>query len=143
MPDTNRPPIYFWMFVIFALIWNLMGVYQFYLVATFTPETLAEMSAEEAALYENVPIWVMIAFSFAVFGGTAGCIALLWKKAMAHSLFIASMVGIVIQMFYNLVVSDALEVYGPGGLIMPIMILLVGILLIWLAKKAQSKGWVS
>ena len=143
MSDSKRPPIYFWMFVIFALIWNLLGVYQFYYILTISPATLSEMPPEEAALYNVIPAWVMVAFAVAVFGGTLGCVTLLWKKALAYYFLLASLMGIVIQMFHNLVLSDMMDVYGPGGLVMPIMVIIVGIALVWITEKAKKKEWIS
>ena len=91
----------------------------------------------------SMPAWATAAFAIAVFAGALGCIALLLRKSWAKSLFVLSLIGIVVQMVYNLFMSKAMEVYGPGAAIMPIMVMLFGIFLIWFSKKSISKGWIS
>ncbi len=143
MPDSNLPNTYYWMFSIFALIWNLMGVFQFYSIVTITPEAIAALPEAEQSLYADVPTWVTIAMGLAVFGGTFGCMALLWKKAFAYYLFIISLVGIIPQMYHNLFMSDMMAVYGPGGATMPVMIIIIAVGLLWMTQKAKQKGWLA
>jgi hypothetical protein len=140
---TQKPSIYFWIFAVFALVWNLLGVMAYLQQAYMGPEDLAAMDAAERALLESRPAWATAAFATAVFGGTLGCIALLWKKTFAFYIFIVSMVGIVVQMYWQMIVVDSIAVYGPGGLVMPIMIVVFAIALIWVSKKANDKGWSS
>jgi high-affinity K+ transport system ATPase subunit B len=53
-----------------------------------------------------------------------------------------SLIGILVQMIHSLFISNNYEVYGPGGLIMPIMVLLIGVGLVWLSDKGIKKGWI-
>ncbi len=139
---SNKPPFNFWVLVLLALIWNLMGVNAYIMQVTMTAEDLAALPADQKALYEAVPIWATGSFAFAVFGGVLGCLFLLFRKSLALYLFIISLIGIFLQMFYNLILSKSLEVYGPGQAIMPVMIILIGIALIWYTIKAEKKGWI-
>jgi hypothetical protein len=54
-----------------------------------------------------------------------------------------SFAGILVQMVYSFFLSRALEVYGPGGLAMPVMVLLFGVVLIQLSRSAKIKGWIA
>jgi len=45
-------------------------------------------------------------------------------------------------MVYNLFLSGAMDVYGPGGMIMPIMVVVIGFFLVWYSHKAIAKGWL-
>jgi len=36
-----------------------------------------------------------------------------------------------------------MAVYGPGVLIMPIMVLVISVALVWHAKSSIAKGWLS
>ncbi|MCP4882416.1 MAG: hypothetical protein GY908_01370 [Flavobacteriales bacterium] len=135
-----KPTTSFWIIGIIALIWNLMGVFAYLQEAYMTVEDLAALPPDQQALFENVPAWVTGAFAFAVFGGALGCILLLLRKKLANFVFIISFIGIIAQMTYNLFMSKALEVYGPGRMIMPIMVIVIGAFLIWYSKKMESKG---
>ncbi len=138
--SKNKPSTSFWIIGIVALIWNLMGVFAYLQEAYMTAEDLAALPIEEQALYENIPAWVTAAFALAVFGGALACILLLLRKKLATFVFIISFVSILAQMTYNLLMSKAMEVYGPGGMIMPIMVIVIGAYLIWYSKKMDAQG---
>ena len=135
-----KPTSSFWIIGIIALIWNLMGVFAYLQQAYMTVEDVTALPLDEQALYDNIPAWVTAAFALAVFGGALGCILLLLRKKLATFVFIISFISILAQMTYNLLMSKAIEVYGPEGMIMPIMVIVIGAFLVWYSKKMQSNG---
>lgn len=144
MSDSNKKPeIAFWIIGIIALLWNLMGVAAYLMQAYMTEEDLLALPLEEQALYADIPAWVTGAYALAVFGGALGCILLLLRKKLATFVFMISFVSILAQMSYNIFMTKAVEVYGPGGLIMPVMVILIGAFLIWYSKKKESEGILS
>ena len=46
-------------------------------------------------------------------------------------------------MIYNIFISAAIEVYGPGAIVMPIMVLVIGVFLYTYSKKSSIKGWLN
>jgi len=140
---TKKPSTGFWIFGIAAFIWNLMGVFAFIAQMNMTPELLAALPEAERALYENVPTWLNIVFAIAVFGGALGSILLLLKKKIALPVFTISLIAVILQMIYNLFLSDVSKVYGLGGMIMPVMVFIIAIFLVWYTKKAIIKGWLT
>jgi len=144
MTDSRKKPeITFWVIGIIALIWNLMGVVAYLMQAYMTDEDLLALPLEEQALYIDIPAWVTAAYALAVFGGALGCLLLLMRKKLATLIFIFSFISILIQMSYNIFMSKAVEVYGPGGAIMPVMIIIIGAFLIWYSKKMEQQGVIS
>jgi hypothetical protein len=141
--SINKPSVGFWVISIIGLIWNAMGANQ-YIQQTYQTDAFKAMySEEQLTMIQNSPSWAVGAFAVAVFGGLLGCILLLLRKKLAKTVFLISLVGIIVQMIYNLFMTNALEVYGPGGIIMPIMILIIGLFLLWYSKNATAKGWLS
>lgn len=140
--SLEKPPVWFWIISGVALVWNLLGVMAFIMQVTMSPEALAELSEAERALYENFPVWALIAFAAAVFGGAFGSLFLLLRNKLAKTLFLVSLAGVIVQMIYNLFVSGVMDVYGPGAIAMPIMVLLFAIFLIWFAGSAEKKNWI-
>ncbi len=138
-----KPPIWFWIISVVALIWNGMGVNQYIQQAYKTEGFMAMYNEEQLALIDNTPSWAIAAFAIAVFGGLIGSLALLLKKKWANTMFLLSLIAIIIQMTYNFIVIDAMEVYGPGAIYMPIMVILFAVFLIWFSKKGITKGWLS
>ena len=140
---TAKPPVWFWVIGGVAVVWNALGVMAFIMQTTMSPDALAALPEKERALYETFPIWALIAFAAAVFGGLGGSIALLLRRSLASTLFIVSLIGVVIQMAYNFLIAETMDVYGPGAAVMPAMVLLFAIFLLWFANSAKSKGWLT
>ncbi len=136
-------PKWFNVVAIIALVWNLLGVSAFIGQVFITPETIATLPVEEQALYQNIPMWVTIAFACAVFGGSLGALSLVLKKAIALPIFIVSLVGVLVQMYHSFFTANSIEVYGPGGMIMPIMVIVLAFYLVWLANKAKIEKWLN
>ena len=143
MTTTTKPKAAFWIIAIIAFIWNIMGVMAYLAQAYMTDEAKQLLPEAERTLYDNVPAWATAAFALAVFGGLLGSLSLLLRKKIANLLFTVSLVGIIVQMSYNFFMSNSIEVYGPGGMIMPIMILIIGIFLFMYSKNATTKGWLN
>ncbi len=140
--SSTKPPVWFWVIGVIALLWNLMGVNAYLQQAYQTESFKAMYTPEQLDLITNTPAWAIGAFAIAVFAGALGCIALLLRKSWAKPLFLLSLIGIVVQMIYNLFISKAMEVYGPGAVVMPILVMLVGLFLVWYSKRSVVKGWI-
>ena len=139
----KKLPTWFWVVSIIALLWNLMGVFN-YLVQAYLPiEQLEAMSQAERELYEGQPAWVTGAFAIAVFAGSIGCIALLIRKKWAQPVLVLSLISSIVLFSYTLFISNTIEVYGiVQAIVMPILVIVIGIYLVFLAKKGITKGWL-
>ena len=137
-----KVPTWFWVVSGLALLWNAMGVMAFIQFMLMTPESMAEMSEAQQNLHKDTPIWANIAFAFAVIGGLLGCLFILLKKKFALYILIISFIAILIQMYNAFFIMDSFAVFGPGGTIMPIMVIVIAALLIWFAKFSTSKTWL-
>ena len=140
--QTTKLPVTFWIIGVVALIWNLLGIFNFIGQTFMSEATLASLPEDQQALYEAVPIWVTVAFGIAVLSGTIACIGLLMKKGWAVPLFFVSFVAILIQMIYNVFLSNAQEVHGPTFVALPLLILGVAVFLYYYAKSSRAKGWI-
>jgi len=142
MTEQIEIPKWFSVTAIVAVVWNLLGVMAFISHIMMTPEMLAELPQAEQKLYNNTPLWATIVFAVSVCAGALGCLALLFKKAVASQLLILSLISVLIQMYHSFFIIDSMAVYGPGGLIMPIMVIIIAISLVFLAKKANKNNWL-
>ncbi len=129
----------FWLIGAVALIWNGMGVINFFV--QMNPDMLAAFRESERAIIEGRPAWATGAFAIAVFGGALGCLLLLLRKSAACYLFIASLLGVIVTMIHTLGVDMD---FGLGEILGIILLpLVVAAFLIWYSKQAESKGWIS
>ena len=144
MTNKVKPATWYWVVSVLALLWNLMGVLAYLGQAFITEEMKAEYSPEQLALIEGRPAWVTAAFAIAVWGGLLGCIALLIRKRWARPLLLVSLLGVVAQTAYNIFATNAAEVYGQvQGLVIPLFVVVIAILLVFIAKIADRKQWLS
>ncbi|NNL00990.1 MAG: hypothetical protein HKP39_01810 [Eudoraea sp.] len=142
--STTKPPVWFWIVSILALLWNLMGVMAYLGQAYMTEEMKAEYTSEQLALMESTPAWITAAFAIAVWGGLLGCLALLLRKKWAKPLLILSLIGILVQMAYSFFMTNAAEVYGQvQGIITPLLVIIIGIALVQFARITEKRNWIS
>ena len=143
MNYLRKPSNLFWVISSIALVWNLMGVFNYLDQAFMTDKILETLPKEQQILYQDVPAWVTAAFAIAVFSGTLGSLLLLLKKKNASTFFIISFLGIMGQMSYRLLIDQNSDSYGPMGIAMPIIIIAFGGYLIWYSRKANEHRWLS
>jgi hypothetical protein len=142
MENSNSVPKWFTVVAVLALLWNLMGLGSFFMHVFISEEALAALPEAERNLYGQYPLWTEVVFAIAVLGGTLGSIGLLLRKAWAKPLFWVSLVAIVIQMYHNLFMTDAMDVYGTMAALMPTLVVAIGIFMVWLSNKGVNLGWL-
>ncbi len=137
----NKAPAWFVIVVLLLLVWNLLGVIAYIMQVTMTPEALAALPEAQRQLYENTPQWATAAFAIAVNGGALGCLLLLLRRNLAALFLKASLLGVLVQMFHSFFISNSFEVFGPGGLVMPVLVIVIAVYLVMLAGKARANRW--
>jgi hypothetical protein len=138
-----KPPAWFWVTAILALIWNAIGVFAYLGQAFMTDEMKTQLPPEQLALMESTPSWVTAAFAIAVWGGLLGSLALLLRKKWSKPVFLISLLAILGQMAYSIFMTNSAEIYGTlQGIVLPMLVIFIGILLYLLAGMAIRKGWM-
>ena len=140
--DKTSPPVWFWVISVVVLLWYLMDTSAFFMRVFMTEETIESMPENQQHLYLDMPLWVNIVFACEVFGGTLGCIALLLKKKWALPLFAISILGTLAQTSNIWFLTDAINAMGAPAIVMPLVAIVIGTAMIFLAKSAISKGWL-
>lgn len=141
--QINKLPTSYWIIAVVGLIWNLMGVMNFFGQTFMSDETMASLPEAQQELFQSVPLWMTIVFAIAVFTGTLGCIGLLLKKAWAVPLFLISLVTIVIQMSYSFLITDYADIMGITSVIVMISIFVIAAVLYFYSTQSKKKGWIS
>jgi hypothetical protein len=138
--NSIAPPRWFWVISAIGLVWNLIGVAAFLGQIATDPVSLPPA---ERAFYESTPAWATAAFAVAVFGGVLGCAALLLRRGWALSMFIASLLGIVVQVGHSVLISNGIEVFGVAGLVLPVLTFTIAVALAWFARYTAAQGWIA
>jgi len=139
--STAKPPIWFWVISILALLYFLMDTMMFY-SRVFMLEDFAKDMPKQYELYKVMPTWVNVVYGLEAFGGLMGSIALLSRKKWAFILFCISMIGVLAQSSYIWFVSNAFSVLGNPAIIMPIVAIVLGIIMIMLSRHAINRLWI-
>lgn len=134
--STNKPPVYFWVVSITALLWNAFGVYNYLMQAVMTTEQLNQLSNTDQNLYSDLPAWYISIFAIAVFAGLIGSICLLIRRRWAYILFIISFLAIGIQQFY------VLTEINPRDIFLSLSMIVIGVFLVWFSKRAVARKWL-
>ncbi len=135
-------PGWFRLLAILGLLWNLIGVAMYLQSVGLFGDPLAGLSDSERTLALSVPSWVTGAFAIAVFSGLVGAICLVLRRAIARSLLILSLLAVLAQSGWIVLLSDARAVHGLAGIAMPALIVLIAAGLTWLATTGLRRGWL-
>lgn len=138
----DRPPKWFVVLAVVALLWNLAGLAAVVSDLRVSPEALAAMPAAQRALHEARPGWSVLASVVAVAAGTLGCLGLLLRRRWALPLLVASLVGVVAQdvALFGLV-GRAPTVNGVAVVLQGV-VLATAVGLVLLARTAGARGWL-
>lgn len=135
--SLNKPPVWFWIVSVLALLWNLMGVIAYLSMAYATDEMIASMPTEQQeAFMVEYPAWVTAAFALAVFSGFLACISLIIRKKWAYPLFVVSALAAIAQHIYIFMNVDV------PSYVMPVMVIVVCVFLVFFSKHATAKNWI-
>ena len=142
---NNKPSMSFWIIGGLLGVWNLSGLYMYYLSSITTPEQLedAGYNLEQVAHVVNTPAWAHSGYAIAVTAGVLGVLFLLLRKSWAIPLFVLSLIGALVQDLDAYVLRGALEHFDAIWLILPITVIVICIVEIWYARRAKAKGWLS
>ena len=143
MEDKNVSGVHwsFWIIGAIALIWNIMGVVNFF--SQMNTDIVAAMPDSHRAIIEGRPLWATAGFAVAVFGGSLGCILLLIRKPGAFYLFVVSLLGVIVTMIHTVDVAGAKHEFSSIEIaIMILTPVIVAAFLIWYAKQVERRGWI-
>jgi hypothetical protein len=137
----QKPPTWFVVVAVLALLWNAMGLVAVMMDALITPEQLAALPANEQALHQARPGWSVVASFVAVVGGTLGSLALLLRKRWALPVLVVSLVGVVLQDIGLFTTAPAGAV-PQAAYILQGLVLVIAVALIVLARRAIAREWL-
>ena len=138
----NAVPGWFKVVAVLALLWNVLGCVAFFADLRLSLEEVAQLPDAQQALYAARPTWAVAATGLAVFGGVLGCLGLLLRRTWAVAVLALSLLGVAVQDVALFVLVDGARLAGPVAVGMQAVVLLVGIALLLLARKARVQGWL-
>ena len=138
-----RAPMWFRGAALLGLLWNAFGVYMYLKSVGMFGDPVAGLDAAHADLARTIPAWLTGVFAVAVFAGLLGSLCMVAGKRLASPLLLISLLAVIVQSAWLILVSNARAVEGAMALVMPLLITCVAALLLWLASKGSMKGWLT
>lgn len=138
----NKPPLWFYVVTAIALAWNLLGLVAVIGDLRLSAADLAALPAAQQAMYAARPGWSVAGSLLAVVGGTLGCVLLLMRHRLAVAVLALSIVGIVVQDIGIFVIAGAAAAGNPAPLVLQGLVLVIGVGLLLLARRAQARAWL-
>lgn len=129
----------FWIIATLFLLWNLAGDAAYLMQATQDLDVLARTDPVGAEAFRTMPTWAWSAYAVAVWGGTAGAIALLLRRKIAITLFAVSLVAVLVQFGWTFLGTDLIAKKGFGAAAFPLLIALICLVEIaWARRQAKA-----
>lgn len=144
MNTYNKPTKGFWIIAIIAILWNMMGTFQFLSASVWKEMLYDTLNESQIALFENLPSWYLIVFGIAVATGLLGSILLLMRKKLAILMLSISLIAVLIQMSYWVFATKVIEVYGTiDAVLMPVIVVVTAFMILFYSSVAARKRWLS
>lgn len=137
----QKPPTWFVVVAVLAVLWNAMGLMAVVMDALITPEQMAALPADQQALHQARPGWSVVGSFVAVVGGTLGSLALLLRKRWALPVLVLSLVGVVVQDAGLLTTAPAGAI-PQAAFILQGLVFVIAVALVGLARRAIAREWL-
>lgn len=133
---TIKPTNTFYVFGVLGILWYGIGVLM-YLAQAYKPDSFIALIPEnQLEFMGNTPKWVYAAFAVAVWFGFLGILLMMFRKKISRLFFIISFVGLIVQLAYNFLMTNAYDIYGGEGVVQAIVTYLISIFYIGFTKRA-------
>lgn len=147
MDDTKTAtPVHLWIVGIASLLWNLIGVTDYFMTRTkgaaWINQMMEGVDGDAYMTYiNNFPIWASFGWGLGVWTAFAGSILLLMRHRLAVPLFALSLIGAILGIGYQLMnpVGIAEVTTGFNGLV-PYLVILIALGLYLYARSMKAKG---
>lgn len=148
MTDNNptavadgNPPAWYWVAATGALLFECLGCFFYLAEVRLTPEQIAMLPLDQAAMLGARPSWYYAAFGAAVWVGLAGSLGLLLRKAWAVPMLLISLIAVIVQ-FSAIFVVPEMRVVTSDALLGPVIIIVVCYGIFMLGRLAKRRGWL-
>jgi hypothetical protein len=138
-PGSTPTPLWFRIAAAIALVWNAFGVVMFLSAIGAFGEPNAGLSEAERTAAAAIPGWIMAAFGIGTITALAGSLGLLLGRRWASPLLLISLIALIVLEAYVVFFSGAAAV---SGVAIPIAVVVGAVLLVWLARHANARGWL-
>jgi len=136
----KKTPWHLWLVGIVALLWDLMGAYDYLMTEMRNEAYMSRFTPEQLEFFYGFPTWIIAAWALAVWGGVLGSVLLLLRRRLAVPVFLVSLLAMVVTSVRNYGFADGLAASGTGGLVFSAVIFLFALFLLLYSRAMASRG---
>ena len=138
-----KAPVHLWIVGILALLWNLMGCFDYLATQLELESYMSSFSEEQLEYFYGFPAWTVSAWAIAVWIGLVGTIGLLMRRKWSFVAYVVSLAGLAVSSIYTLFLTNGLEIMGSTATLMTVVIWVISIFLVWYSKQQAKAGVLS
>ena len=120
-----------------VLAWEILGCVMYLMQVRVDP---AALPADQRAVWDSTPAWMIGAYALAVWVGLAGAVLLLMRRKLAEPLLLVSLLAVVVQFSGLLLVPSLRDLMSSDMLLLPFVIVVVCAAIWSLARKARRRA---
>jgi len=141
-----KPPVHLWIVGGLAVLWNGFGCFDYLMTRTRGAAYIETMmptidGAAMMAYIDGFPIWAAFAWGLGVWAGLAGSILLILRHRLAVPVLLASLVGALVGIGYQLAnPAGIIEMAQGANAVMPYVVIAIAIGLFAYARAMRIKG---
>jgi hypothetical protein len=139
--DTTVP-VWYWVAAIGSLLFECLGCFFYIAEVRLTPEQIATLPLDQAAMLSARPAWYYAAFGVAVWVGLVGTLGLLLRKAWSVPLLLTSLIAVVVQ-FSAIFIVPEMRIVTSDALLGPVIVIVICYGIFMLARLAKRRGWLN
>lgn len=141
MDEAKQRPLPGWFkpAALAVLAWEILGCVMYLMQVRVDP---AALPADQRAVWDATPAWMVGAYAVAVWIGLAGAVLLLIRRKLAEPLLLVSLIAVAVQFSGLLLVPELRDLVSSDMLLLPFVIV-VACFVIWsFARRSRRSGWL-
>ena len=135
-----RTPVHLWIIGVLALLWNMMGAFDYLATKLQLDFYMSQFSEEQLAYFYGFPAWAISGWAFGVWGAVVGSIGLLLRRKWSVWAIAVSLAGMAVSTIYTFGVSNGAEMMGSGAVIFTVVIWASWIFVLAYAWSQAKRG---
>ena len=135
-----KAPVHLWIIGILALLWSLMGAYDYLMTETKNETYMSKFTPEQLEFFYGFPAWLIAFWALAVWGGVLGALLLLLRRKLAVKVLVISFLCMVVTMVHNYAFAGAADVVGAVGTIFGVVVFVISLGLVVYARAMARRG---
>ena len=141
-----KTPVHLWIVAGLATLWNAFGCFDYFMTRTrgaaYIESMMPTIDGDAFIAYiDGFPIWVSFSWALGVWAGLAGSLLLLMRHRWAVPVLLASLVGAIVGIVYQIVNPVGIVEIAMGATaLMPYVIIAIAIGLFVYARAMRIRG---